>query len=64
MPGILNSIFRPQDGSRQKVREEVASSRQSVEKAVNRFEETIRDLMDRNDKLTGRDNAIHLPPTK
>lgn len=64
MPGILKSIFYPHDGSRQKVREEVASSRESVEKAVNRFEETVRDLMDRNDKLTGRANALSHPSSQ
>ena len=54
MTGILKSIFRPNDGTREKVKGEVVASRESVDKAVNRFEETIRDLMDRNDKLTGR----------
>lgn len=56
MTGILKSIFRPNDGTREKVKGEVVASRESVDKAVNRFEETIRDLMDRNDKLTGRAN--------
>lgn len=62
MTGILKSIFRPNDGTREKVKGEVVASRESVDKAVNRFEETIRELMDRNDKLTGRANALHLPP--
>lgn len=62
MTGILKSIFYPHDGSRKQVREEVASSRQKVEKAVNRFEETIKGLMDRNDELTGRAHAVQLPP--
>ena len=64
MTGILKSIFYPQDDSRKKVREEVASSRQKVETAVNRFEETIQGLMDRNDELTGRNHALQLPPRK
>ena len=64
MTGILKSIFRPNDGTREKVKGEVVASRKSVDKAVNRFEETIRDLMDRNDKLTGRANALHLPPSQ
>lgn len=64
MTGILKSIFYPHDGSRKRVREEVASSRENVERAVNRFEDTIKGLMDRNDKLTGRANALQLPPRK
>lgn len=58
MPGIFKSIFRPHDGTRQKVKTEVVSSRESVEKAVNRFEETVRELLDRNDSLTGKANAL------
>lgn len=62
MTGLLKSIFYPHDGSRKQIREEVASSRQNVEKAVNRFEETIQGLMDRNDELTGRANALRFSP--
>ena len=64
MTGILKSIFGPKDGSRQKVKEEVASSRERVETAANRFEETIRDLLDQNDKLTGRRNHAFYPTAK
>lgn len=64
MTGILKSIFRPHDGTREKVKREVVASRESVDRAANRFEETIRDLMDHNDKLTGRANAPHLPPSQ
>lgn len=49
-------IFRPHDGTRQRVKDDVETSRRDVEYAVNRFEETIRDLLDRNDQLTGRKN--------
>jgi hypothetical protein len=51
---ILRAIFRPRDGSREKVRKEVVSSRVNVERAVSRFEETITGLLDRNDELIGR----------
>lgn len=64
MTGILKSIFSPKDGSRQKVREEVVTSRERVETAANRFEETIRDLLDRNDKLTGRRDHALYPTSK
>lgn len=56
MTGLLKSIFAPNDGSRTRVKAEVEASRERVEKAANRFEETVRDLLERNDKLTGRDN--------
>lgn len=62
MPGILKMIFKPHDGSREQVRNDVAASRAHVEKAVNRFEETIRDLMTQNDTLTGRANNGTPPP--
>lgn len=55
MTGLLKSIFAPNDGSRKRVQDEVTASRERVEKAANRFEETVRDLLERNDKLTGRD---------
>ena len=55
MTGLLKSIFAPNDGSRQRVMDEVTASRERVEKAANRFEETVRDLLKRNDDVTGRD---------
>lgn len=64
MPGILKSIFHPRDGSRKQVEKDVASSRVDVEKAVNRFETTISELLDRNDRLTGRIDALQRPTTK
>ncbi len=54
MTGILKSIFAPHDGSRQVVMNQVTESREGVERAATRFEDTIRDLMDKNDRLTGR----------
>lgn len=61
MPGIMKMIFKPHDGTRERVRKEVASSRENVEKAVLRFEETVRGLMDHNDKVTGRQQNVLLP---
>lgn len=51
---ILRSIFKPNDGSRQKILAEVTASREMVEEKANRFEGTIRELLERNDVLTGR----------
>lgn len=64
MAGILKSIFRPNDGSRKRVHEEVVLSRERVERAANRFEDTIREVLNRNDKLTGRANALRIQPHK
>lgn len=58
MPGLLKTIFHPHDGTRRKVQQEVVKSRVDVQKASNRLEETIRDLLDSNDKLTGRKHAF------
>lgn len=55
MTGVLKSIFAPNDGSRQRVQEAVTASRERVESAANRFEDTVRELLGRNDSVTGRD---------
>lgn len=54
MPGLFAMIFRPHDGSRERVKNEVVQSRVKLEKSVNRFEETVREMMARNDEITGR----------
>jgi hypothetical protein len=54
--GLLKSILHPHDGTRRAVKEQVVTSRQEVQKAVTRFEETIRDLIKKNDLITGRQN--------
>lgn len=54
---VLKCIFKPHDGSRAAVKEEVVNSRQKVETAVTRFESTIRELLHENDTLTGRSNG-------
>lgn len=54
MTGFLKSILYPHDGTRKAVKEGVVASRVGVERAVTRFEETVRDLLKENDKLTGR----------
>jgi hypothetical protein len=55
MTGFFKSIFAPNDGTRRKVKEEVAASRERLETAANRFEETVRQLLERNDQVTGRE---------
>ena len=55
MIGFFKSIFSSNDGSRQQVKEEVLASRERLETAKNRFEETVRLLLERNDEVTGRD---------
>lgn len=63
MAGILKTIFQPHDGSRRRVRDEVESSRQEVERAATRFEETVSDLLKRNDTMTGRSYVFRYPPS-
>ncbi len=62
MTNVLKCIFKPHDGSRKAVQDEVATSRQKVETAASRFESTIRELLHENDTLTGRshDHAIQI----
>lgn len=60
MTGFLCAIFRPKDGSRRKVEAEVAASSEKVRRAANRFEETVKELIDRNDNLTGRERNAKL----
>lgn len=54
MQGLLKCIFKPHDGTRKVVKDQVTASREKVESAVNRFEATIRDLLNENDTITGR----------
>jgi hypothetical protein len=56
---VFRMIFRPNDGSRQEVKNAVEASRVQKDKATSRFEETIRDLLRVNDEITGRKNAHH-----
>ena len=58
--GILKAIFSPKDGSRQSVVDDVAESRARVSEAANRFEETVCEMIHRNDKLTGRNRNAQL----
>lgn len=67
MQNIFQIIFGPHDDSHRRVQETVTSSRESVEKAKNRFEDTVSELLKQNDNLTGRSDAshpFHSPPYK
>lgn len=52
--GFWKMIFKPHDGSRQRVKDAVEESRQKREAANSRFEDTVRELLDANDRITGR----------
>ena len=54
MSAILKAIFSPHDGTRRDVQAKVVASRVRVERAASRLEETVRELLERNDRLTGR----------
>lgn len=54
MSALLKAIFQPKDGTRERVREQIANSQEAMKRAANRFESTVSELLDRNDRLTGR----------
>lgn len=51
---VLKKIFAPNDGIRRRVHAEVVESVHEVEAASMRLDNLIRQMMDRNDGLTGR----------
>lgn len=59
MSNVLKCIFKPHDGSRAVVREQVTASRQKLESAASRFEATIKELLHENDTVTGRTGHAH-----
>ena len=66
MQNIFQLIFAPRDDHR-KMQEAVVLSRMDVEKAKNRFEDTIKELLKQNDTLTGKANVanpLNKPPRK
>lgn len=54
MTGLLKMILRPNDGRRRTITEEVQESIQQRKTASSRFEETVRELLEVNDRITGR----------
>lgn len=53
---LWKTIFRPHDGTRAAIREEVEASKKARESATTRFEQTVREVLEINDRLTGRKN--------
>lgn len=51
---LFSAILRPHDGTRRKVTQAVATSAAQRETARSRFEDTVRELLEVNDRLTGR----------
>lgn len=54
MSALLKAIFQPKDGTRERVKEAMAVSQEKMARAANRFETVVGELLDRNDRLTGR----------
>lgn len=62
MRDILRAVFRPHDGSRRAMTEAVTAGREDMERArdrldrivSNRLGDTIGEMLDQNDRLTGR----------
>lgn len=61
--GLLRRIFNPHDGSRRAVAAQVIRARENVEKAANRLESVVSDLLDENDRITGR-KPRHVPKSR
>lgn len=61
LKGLWKMITKPHDGTRSAVLAEVVVSRATVQHAANRFETTVQELLDRNDRLTGRKNENRNP---
>lgn len=57
MTGLWKSIFG-KDDVQAHVRERSIESTEAVKKAANRLEETIRDVLLRNDNITGRKQHV------
>ncbi|MBA3352222.1 MAG: hypothetical protein H0U23_07335 [Blastocatellia bacterium] len=54
MTDFLMSIFAPYSGKNTAVRERVEVSAARQERAANRLEQTIDDMLSENDRVTGR----------
>ncbi len=59
MAGLLKMIFEPNDGTRAAVQEEVARSVAARESATKRFEKTVQEVLELNDRITGRAHEKH-----
>lgn len=59
--GIFQRIFNPYDGSRRAVVARVIEARKDVERAANRLEVVVADLLDENDRITGRKRNVQKP---
>lgn len=52
--GFWKTIVNLRDGSRERIKREVAESAIGREQAASRLEDTIRELLETNDRVTGR----------
>lgn len=59
MTRVLKAIFMPHDGSRKRVVEATTEARNATYEAMNRLEQTVSDLLERNDNLTHRKGQQH-----
>lgn len=55
----VRMFLRIDNSRRQEVKEAVDASTERRDQAKSRFEDTIRELMEVNDKITGRNHAHH-----
>lgn len=59
MRHVLQQIFRPNDGSARAIQAAVNDAMQESKQASDRLVETVRELMERNDTITGRKRNVH-----
>ncbi|MET3649074.1 hypothetical protein [Phyllobacterium ifriqiyense] len=59
--GLFQRIFNPHDGSRRAVVVRVIEARKDVERTANRLEVGVADLLDENDRITGRKRHVQKP---
>lgn len=60
--GFWKTMFNLRDGRRERVKQAVAESAVQREIAASRLEDTIRELLETNDRVTGRVRANEQTP--
>lgn len=58
MRKVLRQIFRPNDGSARAVQAAVRMHVLETKRSADAMMETVRELMERNDKITGRQHDV------
>ena len=57
VPAMFRALFGKEDTRDEQLLVRSETARRDNENAANRFEETVRDLLQENDRITGRNHA-------